>query len=108
MKKSHLPPTPVRKFVPGRRYRGVQGKVVQWVEHRFEEGLLYIQSRRAFLPTACLGSMRAMTINQAKNREFEGVIVLWPFAVGGNLDSQRRRLYNALMRLESLDIRIAS
>ena len=42
MKKSHLPSTPVRKFVPGQRYRGVQGKVVHWVEHRFEEGVLYI------------------------------------------------------------------
>jgi hypothetical protein len=41
-----------------------------------------------------------MTINQAKNREFEGVFILWPFAVGGNLDSQRRRLYNALTRAQ--------
>ncbi len=41
-----------------------------------------------------------MTINQAKNREFEGVIVLWPFAVGGDLESQRRRLYNALTRAQ--------
>ena len=24
--------------------------------------------------------------------------MLWPFAVGGDLDSQRRRLYNALTR----------
>ena len=45
MKKSHLPSTAVRKFVPGRRYRGVQGKVVHWVEHVFEEGLLYIHVR---------------------------------------------------------------
>ena len=41
-----------------------------------------------------------MTINQAKNREFEGVIILWPFAVGGDLESQRRRLYNALTRAQ--------
>jgi hypothetical protein len=41
-----------------------------------------------------------MTINQAKNREFEGVIILWPFAVGGALESQRRRLYNALTRAQ--------
>jgi hypothetical protein len=34
-----------------------------------------LQFRRAFLPTACLGSIRAMTINEAKNREFEGVII---------------------------------
>ena len=33
------------KSVPGRRYRGVQGKVVYWVEHNFEEGLLYIHVR---------------------------------------------------------------
>ena len=33
MKKSHLLSTSVRNYVPGRRYHGVQGKVVQWVEH---------------------------------------------------------------------------
>jgi superfamily I DNA/RNA helicase len=92
--------------------RGALGDVYQWAEKKwrikgqahFLEGELKtmvertLHSRRAFLPTACLGSIRAMTINQAKNREFEGVIVLWPFAVGGDLDSQRRRLYNALTR----------
>jgi hypothetical protein len=41
-----------------------------------------------------------MTINQAKNREFDGVIILWPFEVWGDLDSQRRRLYNALTRAQ--------
>jgi hypothetical protein len=45
MKKSHLPSDAFPEFVPGRRYRGVQGKVVQWVEHCFEEGLLYIHVR---------------------------------------------------------------
>jgi hypothetical protein len=59
-----------------------------------------LQSRRAYLPTGSLGWVRAMTINQAKNREFEGVIVLWPFALGGDLESQRRRLYNALTRAQ--------
>ena len=33
MKKPHLPSLQLRKFVPGRRYHGVQGKVVHWVEH---------------------------------------------------------------------------
>ena len=59
-----------------------------------------LQSRRAFLPVSSTGTIRAMTINQAKNREFEGVIILWPFEVGGDLDSQRRRLYNALTRAQ--------
>jgi hypothetical protein len=57
-----------------------------------------LQSRRAFLPDKPLTIIRAMTINQAKNREFEGVIVLWPFIVGGDLDSHRRKLYNAITR----------
>jgi hypothetical protein len=60
-----------------------------------------LQSRRAFLPSEYFGIIRAMTINQAKNREFDGVVILWPFAVGGDLESQRRRLYNALTRAHS-------
>lgn len=92
--------------------KGPLGDVFQWAEKKwrikgqiqFSNGELtttverVLQSRRAFLPTAHPGSIRAMTINQAKNREFEGVIILWPFAVGGDLESQRRRLYNALTR----------
>lgn len=57
-----------------------------------------LQSRRAFLPDKPSTIIRAMTINQAKNREFEGVIVLWPFIVGGDLNSHRRKLYNAITR----------
>jgi UvrD-like helicase C-terminal domain/AAA domain len=60
-----------------------------------------LQSRRAFLPYEHPGIIRAMTISQAKNREFDGVVILWPFAVGGDLESQRRRLYNALARAHS-------
>jgi hypothetical protein len=42
--------------------------------------------------------VRAMTVHQAKNREFESVIVLWPYEVAGTLDHQRRLLYNAITR----------
>ena len=94
--------------------KGALGDVFQWAERKWRiKGQTQfpideltttvervLQSRRAFLPTTCLGSIRAMTINQAKNREFEGVIILWPFAVGGDLESQRRRLYNALTRAQ--------
>lgn len=94
--------------------KGPLGDIFQWAEKKWRiKGQTQfsiselttivervLQSRRAFLPTACLGSLRAMTINQAKNREFEGVIILWPFAVGGDLESQRRRLYNALTRAQ--------
>ena len=42
--------------------------------------------------------VRAMTIHQAKNREFPSVIVLWPYQVGGAVERQRRLLYNAITR----------
>ena len=42
--------------------------------------------------------VRAMTIHQAKNREFHSVIVLWPYHVAGNIGRQRRLLYNAITR----------
>jgi hypothetical protein len=41
---------------------------------------------------------RAMTIHQAKNQEFDMVVVLWPYEVGGSSDRQRRLLYNAITR----------
>ena len=44
------------------------------------------------------GGIRAMTIHQAKNREFHSVIVLWPYEVAGTIERQRRLLYNAITR----------
>jgi superfamily I DNA/RNA helicase len=44
---------------------------------------------------------RAMTVHGAKNREFDNVIVLWPAAVKGNAEHQRRLLYNATTRAKS-------
>jgi len=41
---------------------------------------------------------KAMTIQQAKNREFDHVIVLWPYTVPKNDEQQRRLLYNAITR----------
>jgi len=40
----------------------------------------------------------AMTVQQAKNREFEGVVVVWPYQVGGDAEHKRRLLYNAITR----------
>jgi len=42
--------------------------------------------------------LTAMTVHQAKNREFEGVIVLWPYTVVGDAEQKRRLLYNAVTR----------
>jgi hypothetical protein len=40
----------------------------------------------------------AMTIQQAKNREFDHVIVVWPYTVPDNPEQRRRLLYNAVTR----------
>lgn len=40
----------------------------------------------------------ALTVQQAKNREFDGVVVLWPYQVGGDAEHKRRLLYNAITR----------
>ena len=41
---------------------------------------------------------RAMVIQQAKNREFDHVVVLWPFQVTSGAEAGRRLLYNAVTR----------
>jgi hypothetical protein len=41
---------------------------------------------------------RALTVHQAKNREFDGVVVVWPYQVGGDDEAKRRLLYNAVTR----------
>lgn len=56
-----------------------------------------VRRRRAFGPNRAW-RRRAMTIHQAKNREFESVIVLWPLKIAGNIERKRRLLYNAVTR----------
>ncbi|UVK50385.1 ATP-binding domain-containing protein [Mesorhizobium sp. AR02] len=40
----------------------------------------------------------ALTVQQAKNREFDGVVIVWPYQVGGDVEHKRRLLYNAVTR----------
>jgi hypothetical protein len=42
--KSSVKPDP-RSGERGKQYPGVQGKVVDWAEHKFEEGMLFIHVR---------------------------------------------------------------
>ncbi len=65
-----------RQFVPGRQYRGLQGKVVEWVEHKFEEGLLYIHVRFVDKTELCWRIAARMTIEEGdlsdwKSGDFE-------------------------------------
>jgi hypothetical protein len=41
---------------------------------------------------------KAMTIHQAKNREFNHVIILWPYEVTNSPERLRRLMYNAVTR----------
>jgi len=60
------PPSSARahSFVSGRRYSGLRGKVVDWVEHRFEEGLLYIHVRFIDKTELCWRIATRMTIEE--------------------------------------------
>jgi hypothetical protein len=51
--------------------------------------------------------LRAMTVHQAKNREFDGVVVIWPYTVAGPADQRRRLLYNAVTRAKHWCVIIA-
>jgi hypothetical protein len=53
------------QFVPGRQYRGLHGKVVDWVEHKFEEGLLYIHVRFVDKTELCWRIATRMTIEES-------------------------------------------
>lgn len=39
-----------------------------------------------------------MTIHQAKNQEFDDVLVLWPYQISGSDEKLRRLLYNGITR----------
>jgi len=41
-----------------------------------------------------------MTIQQAKNREFDHVVVIWPYTIPNDNEQKRRLLYNAITRAQ--------
>ena len=89
----------------------VATQLSRWVEHQrrvlgraeFEADEVRSQIKRAVQHVRSFGVLsqggrRAMTIHQAKNREFPVVIVLWPFQVQKDAVLARRLLYNAITR----------
>lgn len=84
---------------------------LSWVENQFHAcgranftraEIEAVISRHVSLRRQHAGSashqLTAMTVQQAKNREFEGVVVIWPYQVGGDAEHKRRLLYNAITR----------
>ena len=82
------------------RQRRVAGRTTFTAEEIRCEARRIHQRSRAYRRVKGRG-VRAMTIHQAKNREFHSVIVLWPYEVAGAVERQRRLLYNAVTRAKS-------
>ncbi len=76
--------------------RRVKGKTLLTVAEATEAISRAVQHHRAHARPS--RRIRAMTIQQAKNQEFESVIVLWPFEIQGDTERLRRLLYNAVTR----------
>ena len=69
-----------RSSALGRRYPGLHGKAVDWVEHKFEEGLLYLHVRFTDKTEFCWRISTRMTIEEAdlsnwKSGDFEQLCV---------------------------------
>lgn len=80
MKKRNPTGPDSRGLVPGRRYRGIHGKVVDWVEHKFEEGLLYLHVRFTDKTELCWRIAAHITIEEGdlgdwKSGDFEQIRV---------------------------------
>jgi superfamily I DNA/RNA helicase len=77
-----------RRLFGRREFRSseVRDAVRQLVQH--SRGHAHHEKRR----------LSAMSIHQAKNREFDRVIVLWPYEVSGSDERKRRLAYNAITR----------
>ncbi|MFC1482194.1 ATP-binding domain-containing protein, partial [Myxococcota bacterium] len=80
-----------------RRVRFVQGRESVSHEEAAQQIRELVRRRRAFSQRK-EGRRVALTIHQAKNREFESVIVLWPLKIQPGDERQRRLLYNAVTR----------
>lgn len=92
------------EHLPGRREfeqwidhnRRIKGKTTFAIAELHEAIGRAVQQHRAHARPS--RRIRAMTVQQAKNQEFDQVVVLWPFEVQGEPERLRRLLYNAVTR----------
>lgn len=79
------------------RQRRLSGQM-QFDRSEVKQHINRLFSMRRHFSHSSKGRFPAMTVHQAKNREFDGVIVIWPYTVGGDAQHKRRLLYNAVTR----------
>jgi hypothetical protein len=70
--RKRTPSPPIREtFDPRRRYPGLRGKIVDWVEHSFEEGRLYINVRFTDHTELCWQVATTLAIEQGDLSDWE-------------------------------------
>ena len=74
--------------------RGLQELSPEELRHQLARALSH-RRRHGYRKQA---DFTAMTIQQAKNREFDHVVVLWPYNIPDDDEQRRRLLYNAITR----------
>lgn len=79
-----------------RRVLGLQKIASDEIRRRLDQTLA---ARRRHGATR-RGKLLAMTIQQAKNQQFEHVVVIWPYRVPNDNEQKRRLLYNAITRAQ--------
>ncbi len=61
----------------------------------------FIHTHDNFYRRERISNLTLTTIHAAKNREFDTVIILWPYEVSGNTLYKRKLLYNAITRAKT-------
>jgi hypothetical protein len=62
---------PRGEIMHGKQYPGVRGKVVDWVDHEFEEGILYVRVRFADKTELCWRIGTSIMIEEADLSEWK-------------------------------------
>ena len=80
-----------------RRQRRIKGIRVFSKDELSRQLWRALSRRRQYGPER-QSELAAMTVQQAKNREFDHVVLIWPYNVPNDVDRKRRLLYNAITR----------
>ena len=92
------PPSIAQDFIRWlEKQRRAKGKTL-FLREEMEDTIRQLFSNQRRLSSRDGPGIRALTVHGAKNREFDLVIVLWPAAIRGDDEQQRRLLYNAVTR----------
>jgi superfamily I DNA/RNA helicase len=74
--------------------------ITQCTKTELYEKILWLYHNRRAFGRYYESNKQVLTIHQAKNREFDNVIILWTFGIaqGASDEYQRKLLYNAITR----------